>query len=337
MLVTETPKGLYCSAGDFYIDPWKGVDRALVTHGHADHARWGSKKILTSASGKELVRARVGTDPVIETLNWGEHRNVNGVRVSFHPAGHILGSAQIRLEHRGQVTVVSGDYNTRPDPTCEAFEPIRCHHFITESTFGLPIYRWPDARQVFEEIHQWWRACQEAGKTAVIYAYALGKAQRILGGIDTSIGPVLAHGAVHRFLEPYREQGIPLPPVEKATVENAKAAKGRALLVAPPSAQGTPWLKKFQPVSHAFASGWMTVRGGRRRRAMDRGFVLSDHADWPGLLMAIEATGAEEIGVTHGNGVALARWLQEHGKQARVLKTQFMGEGREETEPEEDG
>ncbi len=333
MLVTETPKGLYCPAGNFYIDPWQGVDRALVTHGHADHARWGSKRILTSESGRELVRARVGADPIIDTMAWGETRSIHGVRVSFHPAGHILGSAQIRLEVKGEVTVVSGDYNTRPDPTCEAFEPVRCHGFITESTFGLPIYRWPDSQQVFSEINDWWRSCQEAGKTAVIYAYALGKAQRILGGVNAAIGPILAHGAVYNFLQPYRDQGIALPLVEKATVEHAKATKGRALLVAPPSAQGTPWLKKFQPVSHAFASGWMTVRGGRRRRAMDRGFVLSDHADWPGLLMAIEATGAQEVGVTHGNGAPLARWLKDHGKQARVLQTQFLGEGAEETEP----
>jgi putative mRNA 3-end processing factor len=321
MLVQETLKGLFCPEGGFYIDPHRGVDRALVTHGHADHARWGSKRVLTAESGKELVRARVGKDPVVVGMPFGEHKTIGGVRVSFHPAGHILGSAQIRLEHRGEVTVVSGDYKTRPD--------------ATESTFGLPIYRWPDQREVFDGVNAWWRECQAAGKTAVIYAYALGKAQRILGGIDASIGPILVHGAVYNFLEPYRRQGIGLPPAEKASVENAKAAKGRALLVAPPSAQGSTWLKKFRPVSHAFASGWMTVRGGRRRRAMDRGFVLSDHADWPGLLAAIEATGATEIGVTHGNGQALARWLNEHGKDARVLQTRFTGETGEESEPAE--
>jgi putative mRNA 3-end processing factor len=332
MLVEETSKGLYCAAGGFYIDPWRGVDRALVTHGHADHARWGSKRYLTAASGRELVQARVGKDAVVESMAWGEHRTVGGVRVSFHPAGHILGSAQIRLEYRGEVTVVSGDYKTAPDATCEGFEPVRCHGFITESTFGLPIYRWPAQEQVFAEINTWWRQCQQQGKTAVLYAYALGKAQRILGGVDAGIGPILVHGAVHRFLDPYRAQGIALPPAEKATVENAKACRGRALLIAPPSAQGSTWLKKFGPVSHAFASGWMMVRGGRRRRAMDRGFVLSDHADWPGLLAAIEATGASEVGVTHGHGHALARWLQEQGRQARVLKTPYAGETGEDQE-----
>lgn len=332
MLIQETEKGLFCPVGGFYIDPRRGVERALVTHGHADHARWGSKRYWTSAAGRELVRARVGRDARVEGLAWGERRDVNGVRVSFHPAGHILGSAQIRLEYRGRVEVVGGDYKTAVDATCEPFEPVRCHRFITESTFGLPIYRWPEQAAVFAEINAWWRDCREAGKTAVLYAYALGKAQRILGGVDASIGPILVHGAVYAFLEPYRERGIALPAAEKASVEHAAAQRGKALVVAPPSAQGSSWLKKFGAVSQAFASGWMTVRGGRRRRAMDRGFVLSDHADWSGLLEAIEATGAEEIGVTHGNGRALARWLNEHGKQARVLRTRFVGESGEDAE-----
>ena len=332
LLIQETKKGLYCPEGGFYIDPWRGVERALVTHGHADHARWGSKRYLTSSSGRALVRARVGKDPVVEGMQWGERRTIGGVRVSFHPAGHILGSAQIRVARKGRVEVVGGDYKTAVDATCETFEPVRCHRFITESTFGLPIYRWPEQAEVFAGINAWWRDCQADNKTAVIYAYALGKAQRILGGVDASIGPILVHGAVHQFLEPYRARGIPLPEAEKASVENAKAHRGRALVVAPPSARGSSWLKKFGAASHAFASGWMTVRGARRRRSMDRGFILSDHADWAGLLDAIEATGAEEIGVTHGNGRALARWLNEHGKRARVLHTRFVGETGEDAE-----
>jgi putative mRNA 3-end processing factor len=338
MLIQETRRGLYCPAGDFYVDPWRPADVAVVTHGHADHARWGSKRVLTSASGKALVQARVGDNTQVQGIPFGETLTHNGVTISLHPAGHILGSAQVRLEHRGEVVVVSGDYKTQPDPTCEEFEPVPCHTFITESTFGLPIYRWQPHEVLFSEINSWWRACQEADTTAVVFAYALGKAQRILGGVDRSIGPILVHGAVHRFLDDYRAQGIDLPPADYASVENTRATKGRALLVAPPSALGTPWLKKFQPASLAFASGWMAVRGSRRRRSMDQGFVLSDHADWEGLLDAIDATGAENIGVTHGHGEVLVRWLREQGKAAWKLQTRFVGEaGEDQTSgPEED-
>ena len=335
MLIQETDRGLYCPTGKFYIDPWKPADFAVVTHGHADHARWGSKRVLTSDSGKALVQARVGDKTLVEGMPFGETRVHNGVSISLHPAGHILGSAQVRLEYRGEVAVISGDYKTLPDRTCEQFEPVPCHTFITESTFALPIYRWQQDHVLFDEINTWWRQCREEKKTAVVFAYALGKAQRILGGVDRSIGPILVHGAVHRFLEDYRNQGIDLPDAHYASVENAKAAKGHALLVAPPSALGTPWMKKFKPVSMAFASGWMTVRGSRRRRSLDKGFVMSDHADWEGLLSAIHATGAERIGVTHGHGEVLVRWLREQGKDAWKLNNRFQGESAEDTEESE--
>jgi putative mRNA 3-end processing factor len=289
--------------------------------------------VLTSTSGQALVQARVGEKTRVQGMPFGEQITHNGVQISLHPAGHILGSAQVRLEHRGEVTVVSGDYKTSSDPTCEDFEPVRCDTFITESTFGLPIYRWQPHQVLFDEINAWWRDCQENGKTAVIFAYALGKAQRILGGVDRDIGPILVHGAVHRFLQEYRDQGIDLPHAEYASVEQAKATKGRALLVAPPSALGTPWLKKFRPASLAFASGWMTVRGSRRRRGLDKGFVVSDHADWDGLVSAIEATGADRIGVTHGTGDVLVRWLRDQGKEAWKLNTHFQGELSEDQEP----
>ena len=329
MLIQETKRGLYCPAGNFYVDPYRGADFAVVTHGHADHARWGSKKVLTSTSGKNLVQARVGDKTLVQGIPFGESLVHNGITISLHPAGHILGSAQVRLEHKGEVVVISGDYKTLPDPTCEEFEPVTCHTFITESTFGLPIYRWQPNDVLFEEINAWWRDCQNQNKTAVVFAYALGKAQRILGGVDREIGPILVHGAVHRFLDEYRAQGIDLPDANYASVEHAKVSKGKALLIAPPSALGTPWMKKFRPVSMAFASGWMAVRGSRRRRSMDKGFVVSDHADWEGLLGAIEATGAENIGVTHGHGEVLVRWLQEQGKYAWKLNTQFQGEAGE--------
>lgn len=324
-VLTMTEKGLYCPAGDFHIDPWGGVDRAVITHGHADHARWGSAVYVCAPTCRPILERRL-SGARIETMPFGEVRDVGGVRVSLHPAGHLLGSAQVRVEHRGEVWVVSGDYKTAPDRTCEPFEPIKCHTFITESTFGLPIYRWPEQESVYTEINEWWRRNQERGWTSVLFVYALGKAQRLLGGIDASIGPILLHGTIPPLNEAYARGGISLPHAEHATAENAKATKGRALVMAPPSALGTPWLKKFQPVSLAMASGWMQIRGTRRRRSMDRGFVLSDHADWPGLLGAIEATGAERIGVTHGYTRQMVRWLRSQGRDAFELQTRFEGE-----------
>ncbi len=245
------------------------------------------------------------------------------MQVSLHPAGHVLGSAQVRVEHRGEVWVASGDYKLAPDPTCTGFEPVRCHTFITESTFGLPIYRWPADEEVFGEINNWWRRNQEVGKASVIFAYALGKAQRVLAGIDPTIGPIFGHGAVRNLNRCYRESGVRLPEV----LSPEDAGKGfdwsRALIVAPPSAQGSTWLRRFGALSMAFASGWMRIRGTRRRRAIDRGCVLSDHADWPGLLEAIRLTQAECVWVTHGYRPQLVRWLTEQGREAKVVETRW--------------
>ncbi len=325
-LVAPTAQGLYVEAGDFFIDPWRRVERALVTHAHADHARWGCDSYLCSSAGVGVLRERVGRDAAIEGLLWGETREINGVRVSFHPAGHILGSAQIRLEHRGEVWVVSGDYKTTPGLGAESFEPVRCHTFISECTFGLPVYRWPDAAEVYAEIDAWWRSNREEGRTSICFAYALGKAQRVLAGVDAQIGPIGVHGSVAPFLPLYEAAGHPMPPVVNANSETAPNLKGKGLIVAPASTHNTPWIRRFAPCSLAFASGWMRIRGARRRRALDRGFVLSDHADWPGLLEAIRATGAERVGLTHGNTTALARWLQEQGTGAWELPTRYTGE-----------
>ncbi len=326
-LITLTSKGLYCPRGDFYIDPWRPVERAIITHAHADHARPGSKRYLTSATGANVLRERVQKDAAIDGRPFGEPVHLGEVIVSLHPAGHLLGSAQVRLEHRGEVWVVTGDYKVHDDPTCETFEPLQCETLITESTFGLPIYRWPDERTVFEEIHEWWRANQEAHRTSVIYAYALGKAQRVIAGLDPEVGPILTHGAVSRFVGVYRNAGVELPPTEHVTAENAKASRGRALVIAPPSAAGTPWLRKFAAISDAFVSGWMQLRGARRRRNVDRGFVLSDHADWPGLLRTIEGANATHIGVMHGYTDVLSRWLTERGYETSIWATRFQGEG----------
>lgn len=272
----------------------------------------------------------MGSDACIEAVAYEDTLDLGSVRVSLHPAGHILGSAQVRLEHAGEIWVVSGDYKVERDRTSEAFEPVRCHTFVTESTFGLPIYRWQPQPEVFSQIDSWWRGNQTAGRASVLFAYSLGKAQRVIAGVDPSIGPIFCHGGVQKMNEVYRESGVPLPETHYAGDVERGYDWSRALIVAPPSCNGSIWMRKFSPASTAFASGWMRVRGTRRRRSLDRGFALSDHADWPGLLGAIEATGAQQVLVTHGYRAPLVKWLGEHGLEARVLETRF--ENEEETD-----
>lgn len=325
-MLTVTEHGLYCAAGDVYIDPWRPVDRALITHAHSDHARPGCQRYLCASAGVDVLRVRLGARGSITGLPYGETTRLNEVKVSFHPAGHVLGSAQIRLEHQGEVWVVSGDYKTHADPTCAAFEPVRCHTFVTESTFGLPVYRWPGPDAVLAEVNEWWRTNREQGRTSVLYAYSLGKAQRLLAGVDAALGPILAQAAVREFLPAYAAAGVTLPPVEPATPERIRAAGGTALVVGPPGAGDASVLESAGEASTAFASGWMLIRGTRRRRGADRGFALSDHADWPGLLSAIRATGASRVRVTHGVAAPLVRWLNENGWEAEALETRFVGE-----------
>jgi putative mRNA 3-end processing factor len=328
-----TKNGLYCETGDFYVDPWQTVDRAVVTHAHSDHARWGCGSYLVAQTGERVLRARMGQEAVIETVEYGEPLDLGGVKLSFHPAGHILGSAQVRLEYRGEVWVVSGDYKLEADVTCANFYPVRCHTFITEATFGLPIYRWAVQSDVFSDINAWWRGNQEAGKASLLFGYALGKAQRLLAGLDSSIGPVFTHGAVERLNRAYRESGVRLPETMVAGLAAGNTDWSRAMIIAPPSANATPWTRRFGPLSTGFASGWMQIRGSRRRRSVDRGFALSDHADWPGLMSAIEATGAERVYVTHGYVGVVVRWLLEKGLNALAILTRFEGEQDEATDP----
>jgi putative mRNA 3-end processing factor len=320
-MLTVTDKGLYCAAGDFHIDPWQPVERALITHGHSDHARAGSRAYLCTSAGVAVLRSRLGHDAKISGVPYGETARLKDVTVSFHPAGHVLGSAQIRLERQGEVWVVSGDYKLQADPTCAAFEPVRCHTFVTESTFGLPVYRWPEPASIFEEIQQWWRANQEHQRTSVLFGYALGKAERVLAGLNSSLGPICVHGAIGQLLPAYAAAGVTLPPVQSATREHVRAAQGKALVLAPPVLDGSAWLHSLGEVSTAFASGWMLIRGPRRRRGADRGFALSDHADWPGLVAAIRATGAARVLVTHGVIAPVVRWLNKNGWQAEALAT----------------
>jgi putative mRNA 3-end processing factor len=327
-LVCLRPAGLYCPAGDFYIDPWRPVERAVITHAHGDHARPGHRHYLAATEAGHVLRARLG-DVSLQLLGYGERLSLAGVEVSLHPAGHVLGSAQVRIEHAGRVWVVSGDYKVESDPTCTAFEPIRCDTFITESTFALPIYRWPVSPDVFEDINRWWAGNAAAGRTSVLFCYAFGKAQRILAGVDRSLGPLVVHGAIEPLNQAYRATGVQLPPTRLVSDVIDKAELRSALVLAPPSAQGTPWLKRFGDYSDAFASGWMQLRGARRRRALDRGFVLSDHADWPGLMRTVEDTGAGRVIVTHGQVAVMVRWLCEQGWEAEAFETEFGDEHAE--------
>ncbi len=318
-LIQETPAGLYCEIGDFYIDPSRRVPRAVVTHAHADHARPGSGKYLAAKEGQRILRHRLGPSADIEALPYGVTKLVNGVTLSFHPAGHILGSAQVRLEYRGEVWVVSGDYKTEPDTTCAAFESVRCHTFITESTFGLPIYRWPAQEEIFADINRWWRQCRDVGQPGVLLAYSLGKAQRLIAGVDPTIGPIYCHAAVQQLNEEYRASGIVLPKTWLPAQAPARKDWGGVLIVTPPSTVHATWLSRFRNASVAMVSGWMLTRQTQKSRAVEIGFPLSDHADWPGLLKAIDETQAEQILVTHGQTEPMVRWLNENGKNARAV------------------
>lgn len=335
-LLQVTDDGLHCAAGGFWIDPWRPVDRAVLTHAHADHARPGSRAYLVSRAGEGVFRARLGADAPLESVDWGEPRTLRGVRVSLHPAGHVLGSAQVRVEYRGEVWVVTGDYKRRSDPTTTPFDLQRCHTLVTESTFGLPVYRWPAPGVEEAAMAGWWAENRRAGRTSVLFGYALGKAQRLLAALPRDVGPILVHGAVARLNEAYRAAGVDLPPTLPADVEHARAHRGTALVVAPPSAGGTTWLRKFGPVSTAFASGWMRIRGTRRRRSGDRGFVVSDHADWDGLLATVRESGAERVGVTHGFRATLVRYLREvEGLDAWSLPTPWEDRDDDRDEGEE--
>jgi putative mRNA 3-end processing factor len=327
MLIEPTDAGLYCEAGGFHIDPWEPVERAVITHAHGDHLCHGSASYLCSAASVPLVAARLGSAARVSALGTGESATLDGVRVSLHPAGHILGSSQVRVEHRGEVWVASGDYKRAPDSTCTPFEPITCHTFISEATFALPVFRWDPPVVVASEILAWWDEMRAAGRPAVLFAYALGKAQRILAELAALTDRhVYVHGALTDILDVYRAAGITLAPTVKATEESRGKSFAGELVIAPVSARGSLWMRRFGDHSSAFASGWMRIRGARRRRSYDRGFVLSDHADWDGILETVVATGAERVFATHGYTRELARHLASLGFDAHAWSTRYEGE-----------
>ena len=339
MLIEPAAAGLYCAAGGFHVDPWGPVDRAVITHAHGDHLRPGSSAYLCAAAGRGIVAHRLGGGAVIESLEYGRPQDIGGVRVSFHPAGHVLGSAQIRLEHRGEIWVVSGDYKRASDPTCVPFEPVPCHTFVTEATFALPVFRWDAVETTVQEICDWWEEMRNAGRPAVLFCYALGKAQRVLAELARCADrAVFVHGALVELTELYRAAGVRMVSTSRATERAPGTSFAGELIVAPLSARGSTWMRRFRDHSSAFASGWMRIRGARRRRGYDRGFALSDHADWDALVATVAETGAGRVFVTHGYSHELARYLGARGLDTHVWRTAFEGEPEsQEREPSEPG
>lgn len=325
-LLQFTEKGIYCERANVYIDPWKPVDYAIITHAHADHSRWGNKFYLSHHLSKPIIQHRLGQDISIDSMEYGESRTINGVRFSLHPAGHIIGSAQVRVEYKGEIWVASGDYKLENDGFTAPFEPIKCNVFITECTFGLPVFKWKDQKEVFSDINAWWRRNKEEGKTTILTGYSLGKAQRLLQGVDPSIGKIFTHGAIEKTNEIIRSMGVSLNETIYVTPEIPKKDYEGSLVIAPPSALGTSWQKKFPAFEVGIASGWMNMRGPRRRRSVDRGFVLSDHADWGGLNTAIKATECEKVIVTHGYTNIFSKWLNDQGVDTQIENTEFEGE-----------
>ncbi len=323
-LLVFNDKGIYCEKAKVYLDPWKPVDHAIISHGHADHSRWGHKKYITHHSNVPIIRHRLD-EIVVTGKEWNETFTINGVKFSLHPAGHIIGSSQIRVEYKGEVWVFTGDYKMEDDGVAVPYESVKCHSFITECTFGLPAFKWTPQDQVMTDVNNWWQQNREDGRTSVLFGYSLGKAQRLLKYLDPSIGKIYTHGAIENMTEVLRPQ-LKMPETIRITRDTKKDELKGSIVLAPPSAQGTPWIRKMVPFVTASASGWMTFRGARRRRAIDKGFVLSDHCDWQGLLEAIEGTGCEKVICTHGYTEIFSRFLREKGYDARTEETQYEGE-----------
>ncbi|CAG5007655.1 hypothetical protein DYBT9275_04097 [Dyadobacter sp. CECT 9275] len=336
-LLQFTGKSIYCAQANVHIDPWIPVDRAIITHAHSDHARWGSRHYLAHKDSEAILRLRLGAEISLQTVSYGEKFVMNGVTFSLHPAGHIIGSAQVRVEYKGEVWVASGDYKLEDDTFSAPFEPVKCNVFITESTFGLPVYKWKPQGEIFSEIDHWWAQNKREDKTSILMGYALGKMQRILKGIHLDGQQVYAHGAIYMLNERLRQAGYDLPELTLVTKDTDKKLFRGALVLAPPSVDGSTWIRKFNPYSLGYCSGWMALRGAKNRRAVDQGFVLSDHADWPDLNKAVKESEAEKVFVTHGYTSIFSRWLNENGIEAGEVSTMYGNEEEEDTSKTEGG
>lgn len=335
-LISFTREGIFCAQGGFYIDPWLPVNHAIITHGHADHARGGSKHYLCHKFTEPILRLRIDPNLNISTLEYGETTYINGIKLSLHPAGHIIGSAQIRLEFNGYIAVISGDYKTEHDGLSTAFEPVKCHAFVTESTFGLPIYNWLPQTELFADIKRWIAGNQLQQKTSVFMAYSLGKAQRLMKGLE-GYGKIFVHNSINNINKAIESCGIELPETQLVTLETPKSEVQNNIVILPPALLGTNLIKKLPNAAVAICSGWMQVRGSRRWQAADAGFALSDHADWNGLLKAINDTEAEKVYVTHGSTATFSKYLNEIGIESAEVATQYGKEDDEEiAEPQKD-
>ncbi|UZD23571.1 ligase-associated DNA damage response exonuclease [Algoriphagus halophytocola] len=326
-LLIFNSKGIYCPKAQVYLDPWKPVKNAIITHGHSDHARAGHKNYLTHHSNIPIIKHRLGAINV-QGVNWNESFQINGVTFSLHPAGHILGSSQVRVEYKGEVWVFTGDYKDEDDGVAVPYYPVKCHTMITECTFGLPTFKWKPQSKVFGEINQWWENNKKEGKTSVLFGYSLGKAQRILKHLDSSIGKIYTHGAIENMTEVIRPQ-LDLPETQLVTRDTTGKELLGNMVVAPPSAHGSPWMRKFVPFETGTCSGWMAFRGARARRSTDKGFVLSDHCDWKGLLQSIKASETERVICTHGYTDIFSKYLREVGYEASVENTGYEGENED--------
>lgn len=324
-LIQFTNKGIYCKQGKFYIDPWQPVDKAVITHGHADHAKWGNKNYLCHTLTKPVLGERYGLYDNVETLAYNEIIDINGVKLSMFPAGHVIGSAQIKLEYKGEIAVISGDYKTEYDGISTAFEPVKCHTFVSESTFGLPIYKWEPQHIIFDSIKNWISDNHSKNKTSVLVAYSLGKAQRLIKNLHGS-GEIYVHQSIAKLNEAFIKAGVNLPSTTKITADIKKDELQKGIVIVPPALADGRWIKNLVNPAIGICSGWMAVRAGRRWRSADAGFALSDHADWPGLLQAIKDTGAERVLVTHGSTAIFSRYLNEIGISSAEVKTQYGDE-----------
>jgi putative mRNA 3-end processing factor len=334
-LITLTPEGLHCPAAGVWIDPWRPVPRALITHAHADHARPGCGTYWAIGCSEAILRRRLGAGIDLRPVHYGQDLRLGDVTASFHSAGHVLGSAQILLEAAGERWLVSGDFKRDADPSCSPFEAVGADVLISEATFALPIYRWPPGHTVAEQIRRWWKAAPD--RPSLLFCYAFGKAQRVLAELHAlgETEEVLLHGAVQALMEPYRRAGVAMVPSRALSALPRSAPLSGRLVIAPPSAHRSTWMKRFRQPQTGFASGWMAVRGARRRRGYERGFVLSDHADWSGLVRTVRESGARQIYLTHGQSDTLARYLREvEGLQAEPLEGAFEAERSQEGETE---
>ena len=334
-IIKFTQRGIYCIPGKFYLDPWFPVDYAVISHGHADHARWGNKHYLCVNDSKSILKHRIGQEISIESLAFNETKNINGVNVSFHPAGHIIGSAQIRLEYKGYIIVFSGDYKTQPDFISTPFEPVKCHEFITESTFGLPIYNWKSEEELQKELQNWIVQNQANNRTSVLLGYSLGKAQRIMKLVE-NMDEIFVHSAIDNLNTTISNSGIQLPKTKLLKPDFDKKSVQNKIIIMPPGLLGSRMLKRVPNAATAICSGWMQIRGNRRWKGVDAGFAISDHADWNGLLAAIKATEAEKVYVTHGSQATFSKYLNEIGIEAKELKTQYGDDELESSEKAED-